>query len=154
MKKSYFLFKRKFRTICLGAHLAVGAVLGVALASCSTGIDRLQSEGGALLYRLHDKLATIQDRESLLKSADELKVIFLAIASKLEEIEVFFDKHPSEVREGVYEPHALLVEKLREEMIRVLSLEGAEDVLEACQFESIKKLMRGRATSRNPARGV
>lgn len=85
-------------------------------------------QGKAHLEKLTKELKKIDDLEQLQEKQISLKKRFLKLAKFLSSYQSYLDKHPEDQKEPV-DDLVLTANLLKEELSRILAIDGAEDIL-------------------------
>lgn len=113
----------------------------IAFVSCgSHSLEDFREEGEAVSQKLLVELSQIHTRQELLSSQIKLKRLFNDLVIIMIAAQNFREKHPdADLPELSLENH-LLSDKLRTELDRIFQIEGARELLEKFQEESLDRL--------------
>lgn len=109
----------------------------LSLGGCApSSLDDFQQEGDALCRQMIEQLQKIHTREDLLKAVPLLGVRFDAMVELMIQARLYQQKHPDD--ESFYE--SKWSDSLRDELLRLYTLEGGRDLIERAQREPLLRL--------------
>jgi hypothetical protein len=108
------------------------------LAACSpNSLEEYEREGQGICRRIVRELSAVHTREDLQQHSPALKEHFNALIDLM----IAARKHQDDTGEDLFKRVGNIAsESLRNELIRVDAIEGAREILESCQHDSLQRL--------------
>ncbi len=103
-------------------------------------MEEYRREGEALSRKFTEQLQQIETREDLVKALPEIRKRYDEIADLMIEVDEFKEEHFGEAIDAWYPTDDLVSEALMIEMKRIYRLEGARELMENAQRESLFRL--------------
>lgn len=123
--------RKKLLPLILISHLTF-------LCACSSSsLEDFREEGEIIKKNLIQEFKEVQTKEDLALHANKLETLFLELSDIMIRAQEFKKTHPNE---RFAQKDSELTEQLREEMNRILSIDGTRDLIEKIQAPSLKKL--------------
>ena len=108
-------------------------------ACSSNSLEDYKEEGEGITRSIIKEIQFIQSREELIVKTPRLKKLFHKLVEVIMAAQEFRDKHPGDSFALSNEGHQLS-DALRAELIRLFSIEGARDIFEKTQQDSLYRL--------------
>jgi hypothetical protein len=108
---------------------------------CSpSSLEDYRHEGEAVCRELTADLQCIQTREDLVSLETKLKKDFEKLVAVILDAQQFIQKHPDSETLQVYAIDTEMSDRIKVELQRVYQIEGAKEVIEKAQRESMLRL--------------
>jgi hypothetical protein len=109
--------------------------------SCTqNSLDGYREEGQGIIRSIIEVLKPIHTREELVNSAPQLKRLFNNLTDILILAHEFRTKHPDAEVHGLTIDDHTLSDELRDELNRILRIDGGREILEKSQVEALNRL--------------
>lgn len=108
-------------------------------ACSSSSLEDYREEGEGITRSIIKEIQVIQSREELIAKTPRLRKLFHKLVEVIMAAQEFRDKHPGDVFTLSNEDRHLN-DVLRAELIRLFSIEGARDIFEKIQQDSLYRL--------------
>ncbi len=103
-------------------------------------IDDFRAQGNGVMYHLVKELKKVQTLDQLLAVSHRLKPLFNKLVTIMIQARRFQEKHPDRSYLWHPEKNSIAAEKLREQLQRIYTIQGARKVMEEIQKEALHRL--------------
>lgn len=102
--------------------------------------DSFKEESGGTIRAFIEELSTVKTSSDLLKKQKKVRKFYEALADQAIRAKKWAEKHPGSVSCDEHSLDDNLSEILQKELERIYTIEGAQEIMEEAQKESIERL--------------